>query len=161
VHDDNLQDFSHVCKPRDTLGDLARQHAAVKSYSQGFAEPGSCYSYHDVKHDVPFGGRRLTFVSKKLSSLLLEYATIDCLLTRNWVYDTERVILFDWTYSAHTNSLAYRELLGEHKQLVANAESIFWAEMSLKDSLKKIESRMAYLRSLNFGRTLLVRIFGY
>ena len=135
MHDNELRDFSHVGKPHDTLEDLARRHAALKKYSQWFTEPGLRCSR--------FGGHRLTVVSRRLQSLLRDNGTIDGVLGRHWGNSTWRVILFDQAYSARTNNTAYRELLREYKQSVANADSIFLADVSLKDSIKKLESHIA------------------
>ena len=76
MHDNELRDFSHVGKPHDTLEDLARRHAALKKYSQWFTEPGLRCSR--------FGGHRLTVVSRRLQSLLVDNGTIDGVLGRHW-----------------------------------------------------------------------------
>jgi hypothetical protein len=47
-------------------------------------------------------------------------------------------------YTVRTDSIAYGELLKEHKQLVAAANKVHAVDISLVDSIKKTESRMAY-----------------
>jgi hypothetical protein len=157
MYDRNLQDFSHVGNPHDTLEDLAQQHAELKRYSRQFTEPGL--------GRFRFDGDRFIVISRRLQSLLVDNTTIDGILGRHWRNNTERVMLFDQAYSARTDNPAYREVLREYKRLVANADRVFLVDMALKDSIKKLESHMAYVcyndLLSNFKCTPLARIFGF
>ena len=96
----------------------------------------------------------------------MDNTAIDGVLGRHWGgADTERIMLFDQAYNVRTDNAAYWESLREYKQLVADADRISLVDMSLKDSLKKLESRIACVRYndelLNFKRSFLARIFSY
>ena len=156
MRDNELRDFSHVGKPHDTLEDLARQHAGLKSYIQRFTE-------HGYRRCPRLCGHRLTVVSSKLRSLIVDNTAIDGVLGRHWGANTERIMLFDQAYNARTNNAAYRELLREYKQSVANADRVSLADVSLKDSIKKLESRYSFVRyndaiALNFETVRLLRV---
>ena len=158
MHDNELRGFSHVGRPHSTLDDLARQHAGLKSYIQQFTE-------HGYRRCPRLCGHRFTFVSNKLRSLIVDNTAIDGVLGRHWGANTERIMLFDQAYNVRTDNAAYWESLREYKQLVADADRISLVDMSLKDSLKKLESRIACVRYndelLNFKDSFPATIFGY
>jgi len=136
IYDRNLLNFSRVGKRYDTLGRLEHQRTVLTEYSRAFTEPGL--------QSPRFSGRRLTFVSNKLRSLLVENKAADRILGRG--AETVQVILFDLVYSARTNNTDYWVLLGEHKQLVADADKVFLVYASLEDSIKKLESHIICVR---------------
>jgi|TARA_B110000967_G_C18777336_1_gene506280 hypothetical protein len=157
TRNNELRDFSHVGKPHDTLEFLARKHAGLKKYNQWFTESSLQRS--------KFSGDRLTVVSRKLQSLLVDNTATGGVPGRHRGPNTERITLFDQAYSAQTNHAAYWELLREHKQLVANADRVSLANMAIKDSIKKLEGRIALVcysdQLSNFNRTFFARLFGY
>ena len=95
----------------------------------------------------------------------MDNTAIDGVLGRHWGANTERIMLFDQAYNVRTNNAAYCELLREYKELVADADRVSLVDMSLKDSLKKLESELAYVRYndelLNFKDSLLAKVLGY
>jgi len=157
TRNNELRDFSHVGKPHDTLEVLARKHAGLKKYHQWFTESSLQRS--------KFSGDRLTVVSRRLRSLLVDNTATGGVPGRRWGPNTERIMLFDQAYNAQTNHAPYWELLREHKQLVANADRVSLANMSIMDSIKKLEGRIALVcysdQLSNFNRTFFARLFGY
>ena len=131
-----LQDFSYFGKKHDTLEDLAYQYEVLKKYRHGFIQSSS--------RSYGFDGRRLEVVSRELRALLAENIELDRILGEYVGDNTEQVMLSGQVYTVRTDSIAYEELLKEHKQLVAAANKVHAVDISLVDSIKKTESRMAY-----------------
>ena len=120
------------------MEDLARQYDALKRYERRFTELG-LRSPH-------YGGHRFRLVNERLRLLLAQNEIVDNAITDGWRVNTERVTLFDRVYSVCTYNVNYRELLEEHKQLVARADRVFLADLSLKDAVKKADIHMARVR---------------
>jgi hypothetical protein len=149
IHDRNLLNFWRVGKRYDTLGRLEHQHAVLTEYSRAFTE-----------RSPRFSGRRLTFVSNKLQSLLAENRVRDRILGRG--AETVQVILFDQVHIARANNTEYSALLIEHEHLVAEADRVFVVYASLEDSIKKIEKahlQRLYLQTFLCTRTCFFNTF--
>ena len=157
TRNNELRDFSHVGKSHDTLEVLARKRAGLKKYNQWFTESSLQRS--------KFTGHRLTVVSRRLQSLLVDNTATGGVPGRHLGPNTERIMLFDQAYNAHTKNAPYWEILREYKQLVANADRVSWANMSIENSIKKLEGRIAFVcysdQLSNFNRTFFARLFGH